>query len=271
MYRNKLVDYAYQKMKASSDYLIVGRHQFRLQITLHVLSEERYLAEGAVAPPPWADPKVNPCATQPRGWQLLYWPPDGKCYKIFKMGYPCPDDMELSPAATKAGVREFSAECRCPPKSAQSTYDGRCHELFKAGPCQRGQYFAPDSRSHTDSESKKQHRGICRDIPKCENPNEIFWPQNGRCYERLTKGPCTKGQLITASLDGLAVCACNHKTDMIDYFYNGYGCFQHFTKGPCKEKGHLFLADRSCDCSDELPHFHDITKQCFEIGNTNTY
>lgn len=117
--------------------------------------------------------------------------------------------------------------------------------------------------------SRKQHRGICRDIPKCENPNEIFWPQNGRCYERLTKGPCTKGQLITVSSDGSAVCACNHKKDMIDYFYNGYGCFQHFTKGPCKEKGHLFLPDRSCDCTDELPHFHDVTKQCFEIGNTN--
>ncbi|KAK9737425.1 protein of unknown function (DUF4789) [Popillia japonica] len=187
---------------------MLGKHSnnllvlFQLQITLHAISEERYLAEGAVAPPPWADPKVNPCAAQPRGWQLLYWPPDGKCYKIFKMGYPCPDDMELSPAATKAGVREFLAECRCPPKSAQSTYDGRCHELFKTGPCQLGQYFAADTRSHTESESRKQHRGICRDIPKCENPNEIFWPQNGRCYERLTKGPCTKGQLITVSSDG---------------------------------------------------------------------
>lgn len=69
-----------------------------------------------------------------------------------QMGYPCPDDMELSPAATKAGVREFLAECRCPPKSAQSTYDGRCHELFKTGPCQLGQYFAADTRSHTESE-----------------------------------------------------------------------------------------------------------------------
>lgn len=35
--------------------------------------------------PPWANPKLNPCATQPRGWQLLYWPPDGQCYKIFQV------------------------------------------------------------------------------------------------------------------------------------------------------------------------------------------
>lgn len=37
-------------------------------------------------PPPWADPSSNPCAAQPRGWQLLYWPSDGKCYKIFQAG-----------------------------------------------------------------------------------------------------------------------------------------------------------------------------------------
>jgi hypothetical protein len=43
-------------------------------------------AQGAVLPPPWANPKLNPCANQPGGWQLLYWPPDGKCYKIFKVG-----------------------------------------------------------------------------------------------------------------------------------------------------------------------------------------
>lgn len=40
---------------------------------------------GAVVAPPWADPILNPCALLPRGWQMLYWPPDGKCYKIFKV------------------------------------------------------------------------------------------------------------------------------------------------------------------------------------------
>lgn len=114
--------------------------------------------------------------------------------------------------------------------------------------------------------STKQRWGVCKEIARCENPNEIFWPQNGRCYEKLTRGPCTKGQLISASSNGLAGCSCNHKSDMMDYYYAGYGCFQHFTKGPCKEKGHLFLPDRSCDCSDELPHYHEVTKQCFEIG-----
>lgn len=32
------------------------------------------------------------------------------------------------------------------------------------------------------------------------------------------------------------------------------------------EKGHLFLPDRSCGCHSFLPHYHDETKKCFEIG-----
>ena len=42
-------------------------------------------ARAAIVPPPWANPSSNPCAAQPRGWQLLFWPPDGKCYKIFQV------------------------------------------------------------------------------------------------------------------------------------------------------------------------------------------
>ncbi len=52
---------------------------------------------GAIAPPPWSDPSKNPCANMPGGWQLIYWAPLKKCFKIFQMGYPCPDTMELSP------------------------------------------------------------------------------------------------------------------------------------------------------------------------------
>jgi len=93
--------------------------------------------QAAVLPPPWADPVCNPCAAQPGGWQLLFWPLDGQCYKIFQRGPPCPDTMELGP-----GVKG-DAECRCPPGKAQSSKDAACHMLFKRGPCPIGQYFAP--------------------------------------------------------------------------------------------------------------------------------
>lgn len=42
-------------------------------------------SQAAVLPPPWADVKRNPCAALPRGWLMLYWPKDGKCYTIYKV------------------------------------------------------------------------------------------------------------------------------------------------------------------------------------------
>jgi hypothetical protein len=93
--------------------------------------------QAAVLPPPWADPVRNPCAAQPGGWQLLFWPADGHCYRIFQQGPPCPHTMELGP--DMKGV----AECHCPPGTAQSAQDALCHKLFKRGPCPQGQYFAP--------------------------------------------------------------------------------------------------------------------------------
>lgn len=71
---------------------------------------------------------------------LLFW-----CLFTSQMGHPCPFDMELSPAVSPVGAREFSAECRCPPKTAQSATDGRCYGLFTQGPCDDGHYFAPDT------------------------------------------------------------------------------------------------------------------------------
>ena len=88
----------------------------------------------AILPPPWSDPIKNPCATLPGGWQLLYWPPLKKCFKIFQVGYPCPDTMELSPAAASTFKQTDKnvpiAECKCPPEMAQSVLNNKCYLLF---------------------------------------------------------------------------------------------------------------------------------------------
>lgn len=236
-----------------------------------------FLTDAAIVAPPWANPKLNPCASQPRGWQLLFWPPDGKCYKIFQMGYPCPDDMELSPPARSAGAdieEPLIAECKCPPKTALSLKDGKCHELFSRGPCERGQYFAPYTETTTivptnNTSKSGQARGSCQATVPCTRINELFWPATGHCYPRLTQGPCTRGQLLTASttnVSDLAQCRCTGQRDLNEYRTNA-GCFQHYTRGPCREKGHLFLPDRSCGCGPHLPHWHDQTEMCFEIGS----
>ena len=63
-------------------------------VTIH----QRIYADGlAIAPPSWSDPEVNPCARFSNGWQHLFYEPLQACFKIFTMGFPCPDTMELSP------------------------------------------------------------------------------------------------------------------------------------------------------------------------------
>lgn len=104
----------------------------------------QHQALGGIVPPPWSDPAKNPCASMTGGWQLLYWAPLKKCFKIFTLGYPCPDTMELSPTPTSAKRKDVSmAECRCPPGTALSAITNACHKLYERGPCQHGEYFQP--------------------------------------------------------------------------------------------------------------------------------
>lgn len=59
---------------------------------------------------------------------------------IWQIGAPCPETMELGPAAGGGGT---IAECRCPPGTAQSPRDALCHPIFTRASCSKGQFFAP--------------------------------------------------------------------------------------------------------------------------------
>lgn len=219
--------------------------------------------KGAVMAPPWANPKLNPCASHPRGWQLLFWPPDGKCYKIFQVGYPCPNGMELTPSLNNTG-KNLSAECRCVPKTAQSATDGACYSLFTSGPCNHGYYFGPDTKYK--SENSKRQWGTCKQLKTCSEENTIYWPKDGKCYPKYSRGPCQKGLLLTEDIKTkIPVCKCDD-VELQDYRDIDKLCYQHYTKGSCLEKGHLFLPDKTCGCSKDLPNYHEESQLCFELG-----
>lgn len=113
-------------------------------LLLLLLSHQSPSALAGIVPPPWSDPAKNPCASMAGGWQLLYWTPLKKCFKIFTLGYPCPDTMELSPTPVSAKRKDVpAAECRCPPGTALSALTNACHKLYERGPCPRGEYFQP--------------------------------------------------------------------------------------------------------------------------------
>ncbi|XP_075234981.1 uncharacterized protein LOC142332422 [Lycorma delicatula] len=217
--------------------------------------------QGTVVPPPWADPNQNPCASQPGGWQLLYWPPDQKCYKIFQKGYPCPDSMELTPGLDRI------AECRCPPSTAQSPRDALCHSLYQKGPCGDNEYFAPVPESNPTKGSQRQRWGVCLQIEKCANNEEVFWPNDGRCYTPYTRGPCPEGQLLSPMSNNLADCKCQRNSRLAKYYWESGGtCHEHYTAGPCQETGMLFLPNGKCGCHSGLQQFHPDTAMCYQLG-----
>ncbi|XP_015594948.1 uncharacterized protein LOC107267565 isoform X2 [Cephus cinctus] len=220
-------------------------------------------ASAAIVPPPWANPSSNPCAAQPRGWQLLYWPDDGKCYKIFQIGPPCPETMELGPAAGGGTV----AECRCPPGTAQSPRDALCHSIFTRASCEKGQYFAPVPEA-PGSASSKRRWGVCREPEPCSERGEVFWPQDGKCYPKLTRGPCPRGELLVMGDDDFAICSCSTRGELSRYHWPGVGggCYEHYTKGPCTEPGELFLPGGICGCHSSLPHYHEPSNMCYPLG-----
>ncbi|XP_008547767.1 multiple epidermal growth factor-like domains protein 10 [Microplitis demolitor] len=214
---------------------------------------------GAIVPPPWANPSSNPCAAEPRGWQLLYWPPDGKCYKIFKIGAPCPETMELGPSAKGQGV---TAECRCPPGTAQSSYDSICYGIFTRAACPDGQYFAP-----LPDTNDSRRWGVCKKPEECER-GKLFWPRDGKCYSKFTRGPCPRGQLLVESKEGISECSCAAEGELGAYYWRGTeeGCFEHYTRGPCAESGEIFMPGGICGCFKNMPHYHSETRMCYPLG-----
>lgn len=116
-----------------------------------------------------------------------------------------------------------------------------------------------------------QQLGICKIIPKCANSHSIHWINDGKCYQKLTKGPCSKGQLLTVDENNIPLCTCNKQQEMRMFHAGNNRCYQHFTKGPCREMGHLFLPDQSCGCYSALPHYHWNTGKCYELGKNKSY
>ncbi len=76
---------------------------------------------------------ANPCSKH--SWQLIQWPGDKQCYRIFDQG-PCPHSQELAFNAV-TGL----AECRCPKNLLFWSATNRCYAEFSRGPCEVNQVY----------------------------------------------------------------------------------------------------------------------------------
>lgn len=170
-------------------------------IFLTAAVNQKFQASGyAIAPPSWSDPKVNPCAKLSNGWQHLYYPPLETCFKIFTLGYPCPESMELSPILN--GLTGHG-ECKCPPGAAQLNTTSTCYKIFDRGPCDEGHYMSPlTPRIGVKSNFRL---GECKRLKECAN-GKVHWPEKDACYELFTRGPCPSGKLLTLDENSIPKC-----------------------------------------------------------------
>lgn len=59
--------------------------------------------------------------------------------------------------------------------------------------------------------SSKRQWGTCKQMKSCSSDDSsLFWPKDGKCYQRYGRGPCPKGQLLTVEKNGkIPVCKCD--------------------------------------------------------------
>ncbi|XP_073976144.1 uncharacterized protein isoform X2 [Rhodnius prolixus] len=211
--------------------------------------------------PLWSDPRQNPCAQEPGGWELIFWPEDGKCYRLFRQG-PCPQSMELVPGHGPGAP----PQCRCPPGTAQSPRDAICYRLFEQGPCRNSEYFAPVLREAKNGHADTSRWGACLKVEEC-GAGKAWWGRDEQCYPTGTKGPCPQG-LLLVSHHGLGLCHCDNNTLSAQYSAETRTCHEHYTRGPCA-KGQLFLPTSDgpiCACTHELPNYNPLDGRCYPLG-----
>lgn len=51
-----------------------------------------------------------------------------------------------------------------------------------------------------------ERQGMCVRPQQCADETLLYWPPDGRCYYRLSQGPCYPGSLLDIGSDGLANC-----------------------------------------------------------------
>ncbi|XP_047003879.1 uncharacterized protein LOC124622261 [Schistocerca americana] len=210
-------------------------------------------APGIVLPPRWArDTARNPCALQ--GWQLVLWPADGHCYRVFQQG-PCPVGQEL--------VVSLQGEplCRCLPGHLRvPELTGHvCYPAHQRGPCPFNHYLQP-AVTHSDI-------GECIAVATCPL-GQAVWPPSGQCYKLQqppARGPCAWGELLQQDAENPALAKCGCKPQTLGYHRQTRSCHQLFTKGPCME-GHILLPDGKCGCHKGLQQYHAPTQTCHTLG-----
>ena len=199
----------------------------------------------------------------------VHWSANGECYKAFTPG-PCNNSEFIVPDKRRP-IEENSGRCvenPCPrahlyfPTSdGQSGQDSsvKCHKVGSRGPCPLGQLVV------FEKYSGKSYRGECGCSP---GYNQNYWPEDERCYEWYTRGPCKESFLFQYNRDsGKTECVCDEHEGFV--FWNETGkCYRLYTQGPCPNYAWLIPGDAPgevfCECRTGF-HFDPDSYSCLPL------
>lgn len=74
---------------------------------------------------------------------------------------------------------------------------GILYTLISPGTSQILKYRQTDSNMKDSVIFPDQFEYLQTSISSCENKDQIYWPEDNKCYDEFTQGPCPPGQILT--------------------------------------------------------------------------
>nr|XP_018900101.1 PREDICTED: uncharacterized protein LOC109032433 [Bemisia tabaci] len=188
-------------------------------------------------------------------------------------------DGSQVPKSDAKHTRFTALELQCFAKE-QVSYGDSCYSLLERGPCNKGEWLVLDLESAILEEP--QLTAVCAE-KQCNN-NDIFWPQDGFCYN-VTEGESSlcpeRNTLLHVDPFGEGVCDCKPDKPYVRWFRSrerrSFQCFEVYTRGPCRQ-GYVVVkkgAQVSCEedpCRDFQKEgaqyvFWEDDGVCYKLGS----
>lgn len=178
--------------------------------------------------------------------KYVYWEKTDACFREFTPG-PCRGNQFIIKGRDGKGV------CSKNPCSSTDLFfpsepdnsKGECHKVGNRGSCPDGELVI------FETYSGKSYRGNCG----CSSGyNQNYWPEDGKCYEWYSQGPCKESFFFKYNRDTRSTeCICDASAGLV-FWNETQGCYLPYTQGPCPENSWLIPGGETeevyCECRD---------------------
>jgi len=176
--------------------------------------------------------------------EYVYWERSHSCYREYTPG-PCRHGQFLVRGRDGLGfcTKNPCGHAHLYFPSKEDPSQGHCHKVGGRGPCPMGELVV------FEAYSGKSYRGDCG----CSRGyNQNYWPQDSKCYEWYSRGPCPESFLFKYNQERrVTECVCDTGAGFV-YWKETARCYRVYTQGPCPDHAWLIptgdLTEVYCEC-----------------------